>query len=198
MLERFLLVAAACLLGACSNSQPPLPSPDWTAGPIINGVNYSSGVVMAGDVFTFPSGPPGVHYVTRYAKESAREKVAMRFAIEASEGVKFLEVDSGLAEPGPGKLRLYLQRCGDDWSSAKASYRFWSAPVDLAAGEYSLVVWLTAANWTNVWGQQDAAGFAALLTELCNIGFTFGGQFAGHGAYATGPARFILKEYSLQ
>jgi hypothetical protein len=46
-----------------------------------------------------------------------------------------------------------------------------------------------------VGGQTDPAGFQALLNDLENVGFTFGGQFAGHGVYVVGAARFVLTEY---
>jgi hypothetical protein len=42
---------------------------------------------------------------------------------------------------------------------------------------------LTPDRWTSVGGQTDPAGFQALLNDLENVGFTFGGQFAGHGVY---------------
>jgi hypothetical protein len=51
--------------------------------------------------------------------------------------------------------------------------------------------------WTNVGGQTDAAGLQAALADLENVGFTFGGKFAGHGVYAVGSARFVLTEYAL-
>jgi hypothetical protein len=46
-------------------------------------------------------------------------------------------------------------------------------------------------------GQTDEAGFQATLAALANVGFTFGGTFAGHGVYVTGDARFVLIEYTV-
>jgi hypothetical protein len=51
--------------------------------------------------------------------------------------------------------------------------------------------------WTNVGGQTDAAGLQAALADLENVGFTFGGKFAGHGVYAVGSARFVLTDPNL-
>jgi hypothetical protein len=45
-------------------------------------------------------------------------------------------------------------------------------------------------------GQNDQAGFYATLGELEKIGFTFGGTFAGHGAYAVGQARFHIRQFN--
>jgi hypothetical protein len=40
--------------------------------------------------------------------------------------------------------------------------------------------------------------FNAAISQVANVGFTFGGAFAGHGVYVTGGnARFILKQYSV-
>ena len=40
--------------------------------------------------------------------------------------------------------------------------------------------------------------FNAAISQLANVGFTFGGTFAGHGVYVTGGnARFILRQYSV-
>jgi hypothetical protein len=52
-----------------------------------------------------------------------------------------------------------------------------------------------------VFGQRGAEvpnEFNAAILNLGNVGFTFGGTFAGHGVYVTGGnARFILKQYSV-
>lgn len=39
------------------------------------------------------------------------------------------------------------------------------------------------------------AGFDDCIANLANIGFTFGGLFDGHGVYATGPVRFIVRDF---
>jgi hypothetical protein len=49
-------------------------------------------------------------------------------------------------------------------------------------------------QWTNVVGSKDKEGFAVILRNMGNIGFTYGGGcFFGHGVYvdkATGSAKF--------
>jgi hypothetical protein len=38
----------------------------------------------------------------------------------------------------------------------------------------------------------------AAIPNLENVGFTFGGTFAGHGVFVTGgSARFVLKKFSV-
>jgi hypothetical protein len=151
--------------------------------PIADGPNW---------YFDFPQAPGSVHYVTRKAFETGRNVIRMRFRIEGDAEFKPTEGSARAA------VRLMIQRRGDTYSWDKASYRFWSRPVQLAPGEFAVKEALTPDRWTNVGGQTDPAGFQALLNELENVGFTFGGQFAGHGVYVVGTARFVLSEYTLE
>jgi hypothetical protein len=189
------------VLAACSDSTPPPPPPtvsEWVVGPVVNGQNYSPGIVWINNGFDFTTAPPGVHGVTRAATEPGRNSIKIKFHIDGQ--ANFVEVDAGGGTPGPGKLRLFIQRRGDDWggsATGKASYRFYSQPVDLGTGS-ELQAMLVANAWTNVNGQYDADGFAALLADMATVGFAFGGMFAMHGVYATSPARFVLEEYILQ
>jgi hypothetical protein len=121
----------------------------------------------------------------------------MRFSVASA--ADFFEVDAPDGVPLPGAARLFLQRAGDDWGgrpTGKQSYRFYSAPCAIAGGG-TLSVPLTPDQWTNVDGQQDAAGFVAALAELATVGIAFGGRFAMHGVIATGPARFTIQEYGI-
>lgn len=197
------VLLAALLLAACGgddNPPPPPPQPQptsgWTLGPIYGGVNYSPGVTWEGDGFTFPTAPPGVHGLTRTVTEAGRNRVTLQYRIDGD--ATFTEVDCGSPDcvHGPGQVRLFLQRCGDDWSGgAKASYRFYSQPLDLAPGPATLQAALVSDLWTNVNGQYDAEGFAAALADLCTVGTGFGRMFAMHGVYAVGSARFVLVSY---
>jgi hypothetical protein len=102
-----------------------------------------------------------------------------------------------VAGDGPGLVRLYIQRRGDNWSLDRASYRFWARPLELKPGKHEMGHVFAPELRTNVGGQTDAAGLQAALADLENVGFTFGGKFAGHGVYAVGSARFVLTEYAL-
>jgi hypothetical protein len=69
-------------------------------------------------------------------------------------------------------------------------------------GEASVVV--SPENWIQVFGKSGSdfpQQFQAAMSNLANVGFTFGGRhFAGHGIYVkqgTGSMRFVLKEYSI-
>jgi hypothetical protein len=149
---------------------------------------YGSG----GWYFDFPQSD-GVHYVTRTPIESGRNSARMNFKIQGD--ATFKEVDGS----GPGMVRLFVQRRGDDWSGAgdKASYRFWSPPLMLKIATHQMQYTFAPEHWTNVFGQSDPRGLQAVLADLESVGFTFGGRFAGHGVYAVGTARFVLTEYSL-
>lgn len=204
---RWLVVVLGLLLAACNGDDSPAPVPQpqpqpssvWTVGPIINGVNYSPGVLWEDSAFRFPTAVPGVHGVTRSWGSVGGGTLKLAFQIDGN--ATFTEVDCGSPNcvPGPGKIRLFLQRCGDDWGGgAKASYRFYSPPLDLVPGDSTLAVRLSPELWTNVNGQQDADGFAAALADLCTAGMGFGGMFAMHGVYANGDAIFTLRSYAIE
>ena len=78
--------------------------------------------------------------------------------------------------------------------------RWWSVTyVELHEGEFTLTASLSPDQWTSVFGQRGTevpSEFNTAIAQLANIGFTFGGTFAGHGVYVTG-ARFILKQYAV-
>jgi len=71
----------------------------------------------------------------------------MRFRIEGRAKFKATEGSARAA------MRLMIQRRGDTYSWDKASYRFWSRPVQLAPAEFVVEEALTPDRWTNVGGQ---------------------------------------------
>lgn len=98
------------------------------------------------------------------------------------------------------KVRLFLQQRGDDWSgSGKYEfYRWYSGPADL--NDSGLTVPLQPGSWSSVLGKngdQNPAGFNTAISDLQSIGFAFGGCFAAHGVYATGPATFTATSYRI-
>ena len=141
--------------------------------------------------FDFPH-RDGIHYVTTRSKSiSGRSAMRMRFRIDGNATFKATQGEA------PARVRLYMQRRGDNWQWDHISYRFWSGPLDLSIGEYTLEGKLVPGQWINVGGKHDEAGFQPALAEVENIGFTFGGTFAGHGVYAEGDARFYLLEFAV-
>ena len=198
MIQRLATFLPALLCVGCSVDAQTLGP--WTIGPIINGRSLSPGMPASltagpagGWYFDFPQSPNSVHYVTRAPTEAARSGIRMSF--EISGNVEFKEADCGGVGcvPGPGMVRLYIQRCGDDWRAT--GFRFWSPPLQLSDGALQMDYALDP-SWIGVYGT-DPGGFRAALSNLCAVGFTFGGMFAGHGVYATAAARFVLTNFEL-
>ena len=95
------------------------------------------------------------------------------------------------------RVRLFLQQRGDTLTAQEPYKRWWSVSyVQLHEGEFTLTASLSPDKWTSVFGQGGAEvpnEFNTAIFQLANVGFTFGGTFAGHGVYVTGGnARFIL------
>ncbi len=145
--------------------------------------------------FDFPQFD-GVHYVVKTSGPIALGRtIAISFAIQGDGKLIPTQGDP------PAKLRLLLQQAGDTMTAAEADKRWWSPPVDLVGpNDYALSVKLTPDMWTNVFGASgsvSSAGFANCIANIGNIGVTFGGMFAGHGVYAAGPSRFVLKSFTV-
>jgi hypothetical protein len=142
--------------------------------------------------FDFPN-QDGVHYVYKVAPAvRVGQTITMHFAI-ASNG-SFVPTEG----TATARVQLFLEQQGDTlrrWSRIK---RWWSVTsVELHKGEFTLTASLSPDQWTSVFGQGGAEvpnEFNAAISQVANVGFTFGGAFAGHGVYVTGGnARFILK-----
>jgi hypothetical protein len=100
------------------------------------------------------------------------------------------------------RVRLFLQQQGDTLTAQEPYKRWWSVPyAELREGESTLTVAVSPDQWSSVFGQGGAEvpnEFNAAISKLGNVGFTFGGTFAGHGVFVTGGnARFVLKEFSV-
>ena len=143
----------------------------------------------------------GLHYVVQGAHGNLSGKtITIKFEL-AGTG-ELLASDPG--ETCPCSVSLYLQQQGDTLSAPDEFKRWWSHKIPLnAQGEASVVV--SPENWTQVFGKRGSdfpQQFQAAMSNLANVGFTFGGtHFAGHGIYikqGTGSVRFVLKEYSVK
>ena len=185
---------------------------EWEIGPRIRGRSYSPGmpphpsVLGEGWYFDFP-GPRRsdghVHYVTRSTGplDGARG-ILLDYTIEAAPGAEFVPQET---RQGPATLSLYLQRRGDDWR-ARGRTRFyrWYSPanrvVQLRPGSNTLRIGFDE-NWISVLGSdhdRSPEEFLEALENAGRIGMTFGGDSGrGHGVYATGPARFIVKRFTV-
>ncbi len=209
---RTVLLICAFLLSVWSSDEPqaePYRQPqllgtfDWS---ILFSTNMPSRMSRGNDIlpyFDFPTAPGSVHYIaqTPAAKIAPGQSIIMSFAIQGDGTI--VPTEGG----PPGRLRLFLWQKGDDLSGARKFefYRWWSlANVELKNGDFILSVKIVPEEWSSVFGKVGTAsaaatsGFHEAINNLYAYGFTFGGQFAGHGDYVkNGDARFVLKSYKL-
>lgn len=202
-----LALTAAILLASCgqdNKSSLPLPPAEqlWRIGPIVDGQNYSADMPLYvnGNSFDFPLSPGHVNYITKSISGlSGKTKIVLRYRVEAGTNVKFLPKCCPLS-PALGPT-LYFQRRGDDWNTD--GWRWWStfATKTLEPGEYEITTNLNE-NWTSVetmTARANPVEFKEALDNAAQVGFTFGGGDGfGHGVYATGPAKFIIEEFSIE
>jgi hypothetical protein len=195
---RIALVVLALLLTAC-DAESLLPwsqrTNDWKIAYSPNMPTSMSGT-KGNWYFDFPS-QNGVHYVYKLAPAiKVGQTITMHFVITGN--ANFVPTEG----TATARLRLFLQQRGDTLTAQEPYKRWWSLPyVELGEGEFTLSVPLSPDQWTSVFGQRGAEvpnEFNATIPNLENVGFTFGGTFAGHGVFVTGGnARFVLKKFSV-
>jgi hypothetical protein len=143
----------------------------------------------------------GLHYVVQGAQGNLTGKtISIKFElIRAGE-----LLTSDPSETCPCSVSLYLQQQGDTLTAADEFKRWWSHKIPLNPQGAALVV-VSPENFTQVFGKRGSdfpQQFQAAMSNLANVGFTFGGtRSAGHGIYVkqgTGSVRFVLKEYSVK
>jgi hypothetical protein len=91
----------------------------------------------------------------------------------------------------PAKVRLFVQRQGDTSTAEEPYKRWWSLAhvVLVSPGNFKLSAKIEPRAWSSVFGAVGSAApteFADCISNLAHWGFTFGGDFAGHGVYARG------------
>ena len=174
----------------------------WTIGPIARGKNYSVAMPLspARDKaglfgFDFPLAPGEVHYVTARVDADLRGRT-LRFRFEILGDGAFVARETPEVS---ARVRLHFQRAGDDWSGRGpyADYRWWSREyVELKPGSHVMEVAVSPASWTSVMGQGTEEGFAGAAGQASEVGFTFGGMFAGHGvSLVQGRARMRVTAF---
>lgn len=185
---------------------------DWTIGPIIRGENYSVGMPRNpqpcdGALFCIdlPEGPQAhIHYVTfPHGSLHGKQRIVMKYAIlMAPETV----IEPRTAPGSPSMLTLYFQRRGDDWSGkgkyeAYRWYATFATKTPITPGEHEIVAPL-GENWTAVMSSAattNPSGFFSALDEAESVGFVLGGGDGfGHGVWATGPAKIVVKEFRVE
>ena len=197
------LVAAAVMVAAyfvytkyiSKKDDAPVSTPSelsntWT-------VLYSAGTPASfTDSVDIPQQPGSIHYVIKAPPPvTLGQTVSLTFTVEGDGEWKPTEGDP------PARVRLFLWRKGDNLTGQGEYefYRFWSSDsVSInSAGTYTFTEVLDPAKWTAVYGKGDVNGFNGCLSNLYGVGFTFGGMFAGHGVYSSGPSKFTVKDYTI-
>lgn len=203
--------ALALGLAAVSAAAVPLDPRAWTIGPIIRGQSYSRGMPLhpspgPGRAFhvVLPQAPGSLHAVTfRHGSLSGKRRIVMRFRVEAAPGVRIVP---RTAPHQRSLITLYFQRRGDNWSGrgpfeAYRWYATFATKAPLSPGSYEMVAPLNA-NWTAVQrstARTNPAAFRAALADADRVGFVLGGGGGyGHGVYATGPARLVVTNFTVE
>jgi hypothetical protein len=210
-----LILIAAALLASCGddvsgdNRNPKDQEPrnyGWSAGPVINGQNYSVGVKLIDNFdgtseFQFPGLGGHVNYITKpYGSLASATRIRMTYRIEIEGDGKLVPkcCPNSLAQ-GP---TIYFATKDNDWR--KDGQRWWAtfdAKTPMVAGTYEVVAPFTS-RWTSVLNMDsddNHAEFAEALRNADRIGFTFGGGDGfGHGVYATTPAKFTMLEFKVE
>lgn len=210
MIYRRTLILGALAVAACKDDSK---TPVIGTNPALSGWQflYSPGMpaqptpLGTGFIFDFPRSD-GVHYLEMPIGGSLIGQTAIKAKFSVV-GAESLQVVASPEPSGvPARLKLFMQRRGDDLSAVGPLefYRWWSvAYVELTIpGDHEIMAPLTQDAWTSVYGKRGdepaAQGYyQQALGDLAAIGMTFGGTFAGHGVYATGPARFTLASFDI-
>jgi hypothetical protein len=193
---RITIVLLALLLTARNDEgSPAVPAPIsyWRIAYSPNMPAWMSGT-EGNWYFDFPN-QNGVHYVyTAAPAVRVGQTITMHFAITGKGN--FVPTEG----TAPARVRLFLQQQGDTLTAREPYKRWWStAYVELKEVDFTLSVPVSPDQWSSVFGRRGDEvphEFNVAISQLANVGFTFGGTFAGHGVYVTGgTARFILKQY---
>lgn len=214
---KYAALLLAALLAACASggggtytpptivTANPMDYAAWQVGPVVNGVNYSSGATITphaqGWQLTIPTPPGSAHYITMPTTSlEGKNRLVMQFRIELEAGARIVPSDMPQLT---GMLTPYFERAGLCWSTQCETMR-WYSPIrvrPLNAGEYVLEVPFVA-NWSAVLvstRENSPTAYAQALANAGRIGFVLGGgNGVGHGVHATGPARIVITRFSVE
>lgn len=154
--------------------------------------------------FDLPPMPGSVHYVTfSHGSLVGKRRIVIRYRIEAAPGVRILPITS---PSSPSIITLYFQRAGDSWSGKRSfeAYRWYAtfaSQSPITPGDHVMVASLDA-NWTAVQrssASNNPSAFRQAVIEADQVGFVLGGGDGyGHGVFATGPARLVVKDFRVE
>ena len=205
-MQALLVVLAALISIASIKYSGPVGMPTNSAATSGWSIRYSPGMPPSmsqnadGTYYVDLPYQDGLHYVVQGAQSDPTGKtITIKFELVGAG--ELLASDPG--ETCPCSVSLYLQQQGDTLTAADEFKRWFSRKIPLnPQGEASVVV--SPENWIQVFGKSGSDSpqqFQAAMSNLANVGFTFGGRhFAGHGIHVkreTGSMRFVLKEYSI-
>lgn len=145
-----------------------------------------------------------IHYVTVPSGSLAgKTQVTLRGRWEMADGTKLVP---RRFPTSPSLMTLYFQRSGDNWTAQGKyeAYRWYASfgtVQDSKPGEFVMTARFDQ-NWTAVLSSSrttNPEGFAAAMNDAGRIGFVLGGgDGLGHGVYATGPARLVVKSFQIE
>jgi len=149
------------------------------------------------DQFNF--GEP--HYLVKRPPGPLYSKtITLRYAVTGTGTLH--PTDGGSPE---ARVRLYIQRSGDRLTADEPNKRWWSRDVILVVGQEGTLTQRVISEggyWTQVFGQSSekfAISFVDAVNNAQNVGFTFGGDFAGHGVVAKdGPVTFRVVGWEIK
>jgi hypothetical protein len=197
-----------CLLAGCGggggDSEPAekaVPVAEWQISQS-EGMPASLSPHADGRFFDFPQQGASVHYVTQpTASLTGKTRITLAYRIEAAPGVRIVP----RSDPeSPSMLTLYFQRQGDRWTASTEAYRWFAAfsrHSPITPGDHVITArldgpWSAALTSTR---DSNPAGFLAALEGAERIGFVLGGGTGlGHGVYATGPARMVIRSFTVE
>ena len=152
--------------------------------------------------FQLPDQPGAVDYLeTPFQTTKTPASITITFEVDSTEPQYNGAVDP--TDTNPAHFHLFFER-KDDGSLSNPEYRWWCGQSGYQLGSndnhvLTITCPLTYDHWTDVYGQQDAAGFKDALNNVAWVGLTFGGNnYFGHGVDLTGgQAQFVLINYQV-
>jgi len=198
---------------------PPAPAPTAFGQWVTYGTDTGAGPNLFHKLangkwqFIFPSKAQNAsaNYAYTKAPEPLKtwQTITLNYSIDGN--ATFGEADP--SDAGTPNTRLFFWEANDTDSyfppgSPYQFYRWWCnanvTPLKIGDDQTMSCV-LQPANWGSVYGVQGAdsaaatAGFNQAMKNVAYVGFTFGGQFAGHGVWTTsGNAEFTINGFSIK
>lgn len=173
----------------------------WHIGPVIGGLNYSTGPTAPVDnrIEISPDAEP--HYITfRHGSLAGKRDIRFRYRIDAPEGARF--VKEGCPN-GPFTLTLYFQARDPYWLTDGNRWWFTPASVSLPHGssEGEIIAPLDG-RWTGVetFNAIDNQGaFDAAKFNADRVGFTLGDCSGyGHGFGADRSVTLTILDFEIR